>query len=322
MFAVSEYRNRVIQVAAQYAAFIQSELQSFGLDSSTQNFVLLANTQEVPGANAYGVARAPRGDGTEGIVISAPWMGDDGKINAEGVAYVLALAKFVTKFSHWSKDFIFLVTHPSPVGTQAWLEAYHGRSPRPSAPLQYDALDTYSGAIQEALHLEFGGAGEYRAIEVLVDGLNGQLPNADLVTTVVNCAKYEGIPMALHQAVSPDKFDNKWTRYLHKADILSEYVKSQALGLPKSGHSLYARYHIESVTLRGMKELPGAEYVVSGEQIGRALESSLRSFNNLLERLHHAYWFYLMPTASSYIPMSVYIPPVILLAVTLIFEVR
>ncbi|KAJ3159788.1 Glycosylphosphatidylinositol anchor attachment 1 protein [Geranomyces michiganensis] len=186
--------------------------------------------------------------------------------------------------------------------------------------LQYDPLQTHSGAIQEALNLEFGGEGDYGAVEILVDGLNGQLPNADLVTTVVQCAQYEGIPVSLHQSVTPDSFDSNWTRYLHKADTLLEYVKSQALGLPKGDHALYARYHIESITLRGMKDLPGAQYRVSGEQIGRALESALRSFNNLLERLHHAYWFYIMPTVTSYIPMSVYLPPVILLSVTLIFE--
>ncbi|KAI8916566.1 Gaa1-like protein [Powellomyces hirtus] len=326
MYAVNSYRLRVNQLASQtrspaeYAAFIQSELNGFGMEASIQNFVLATNQGATIGANSYGISRAARGDGTEAIVISSPWMDDGGKVNADGVGYVLAFAKFVTKFSHWSKDFIFLVTHPSPMGTRAWLEAYHGEQPGPNDALQYDPLETHSGAIQEALNLEFGGEGDYAAIEILVDGLNGQLPNADLVTTVVNCAQYEGIPVALHQAVTPEKFDSNWTRYLHKADILVEYMKSQALGLPRSDHALYAKYHIESITLRAIKDIPGAQYRVSGEQIGRAIESALRSFNNLLERLHHAYWFYIMPTAASYIPISVYIPPVILLSVTLVFQ--
>ncbi|KAJ3174330.1 Glycosyl phosphatidyl inositol protein transamidase complex subunit [Geranomyces variabilis] len=326
MYAVSSYRQRVNQLAgesrnaADCAAFIENELKSFDIDSSTQNFLWATNTGAVSGANAYGVYRAPRGDGTEAIVISAPWTGADGKVNAEGVGYVLAMAKFVTKFSHWSKDFVFLVTQPSPIGTRAWLEAYHGQAPKPDAALQYDPLQTHSGAIQEALNLEFGDEGDYAALEILVDGLNGQLPNADLVTTVVQCAQYESIPVSLHQSVTPESFETAWARYRHKADTLVEYVKSQALGLPKGDHALYARYHIESITLRGMKDISGTQYRVSGEQIGRALESALRSFNNLLERLHHAYWFYIMPTATSYIPMSVYLPPVILLSVTLIFE--
>ncbi|KAI8824481.1 Gaa1-like protein [Fimicolochytrium jonesii] len=323
---VKEYRTHIQALAAQskiaadYASFIEGELRSFGLDASTQDFVRFANHGPVDGSNAYGVFRAPRSDGTEAIVISTPFVAQDGRVNAGGVAYLLALAKFVTKFSHWSKDFVFVVTHPSPVGTQAWLEAYHGKQSQEGAALRYDPLAVHSGVIQEALNLELTGSDEYAAVEIDVTGLNGQLPNADLVSTVVLCNKYEGIPVALHQAVAPEKFESDWNSYLFKADILKEYVKAQAAGLPRGNHALYARYHIEAVTLRGLSDVPGRTYRINGEQLGRSIESMLRSLNNLLERLHHSYWFYLMPTASAYIPLSRYLPPVALLSVTLILE--
>jgi hypothetical protein len=43
--------------------------------------------------------------------------------------------------------------------------------------------------------------------------------------------------------------------------------------------------------------------------------------NNLLERLHHAYWFYLLPSSNLFIPIGVYIGPVILLAAGLLIYV-
>ncbi|TPX69672.1 hypothetical protein SpCBS45565_g02244 [Spizellomyces sp. 'palustris'] len=326
LWVATSYRDQIRTMGdpsknvSGHAEFIEQEFRSFGLDASTQNFLHARHDEIVSGANAYAVFRAPRGDGTEAIVISAPWLMENGAVNAEGVSYVLAFAKFVTRFSHWAKDFIFLVTHPSPIGTQAWLEAYHGVQSDLSSWLQYDPLDRHGGVIHEAINLEFDGNGEYSAVGILVDGLNGLLPNADLVTTVVRCAQYEGLPVGIHNVVSPNKFDDNWTSYVHKADVIFEYMKSQALGVPTASHALYARYHIEAMTVRGLHDVKGTQYPITGHQIGRAIESALRSLNNLLERLHHAYWFYIMPTAQSFIPLSVYIPPVILLSVTLIIE--
>lgn len=48
------------------------------------------------------------------------------------------------------------------------------------------------------------------------------------------------------------------------------------------------------------------------------MEYVFRSLNNLLERFHHAYWFYFMPTAHSFIPISKYIPPLIIIIVCVI----
>lgn len=47
--------------------------------------------------------------------------------------------------------------------------------------------------------------------------------------------------------------------------------------------------------------------------LGRTLESSLRSLNNLLERLHASYFFYLLPRPGKFIPVGHYLPAAILL---------
>lgn len=54
----------------------------------------------------------------------------------------------------------------------------------------------------------------------------------------------------------------------------------------------------------------------------RVLECMMYSLNNLLERFHHALWFYLLGAADLYIPLAFYIGPVIALSVSLIVYVR
>jgi glycosylphosphatidylinositol transamidase len=47
--------------------------------------------------------------------------------------------------------------------------------------------------------------------------------------------------------------------------------------------------------------------------LGRTLESTLRSQNNLLERLHASYFFYLLPRPGKFIPVGHYLPSAILI---------
>lgn len=51
--------------------------------------------------------------------------------------------------------------------------------------------------------------------------------------------------------------------------------------------------------------------------LGRTLESTLRSLNNLLERLHASYFFYLMPQIDHFIPVGNYLPIAVLLGASI-----
>ena len=58
-----------------------------------------------------------------------------------------------------------------------------------------------SGAIQAAINLELG-TDQISRVNVKLEGLNGQLPNLDLVNTVVRLCKKENIPTTLQKRVS------------------------------------------------------------------------------------------------------------------------
>lgn len=47
-------------------------------------------------------------------------------VNTNGIAALLSLAKLFKRNVYWAKDIILLITDQGKVGTQAWLNAYHG----------------------------------------------------------------------------------------------------------------------------------------------------------------------------------------------------
>ncbi|KAJ3085012.1 Glycosyl phosphatidyl inositol protein transamidase complex subunit [Quaeritorhiza haematococci] len=288
------------------ARFVERELRDMGMDASIQLFNVTDNSEKRWGANAYAVFRAPRGDGTEGVVISAPWECMDGSYNLNGVSLLLGFARFAAKYSYWAKDLIFVVNDRRVVGTKAWLQAYHGEAAPSWEALQYESLKTHGGAIQEAINLEFGGGPQdYSHVGLYVEGLNGQQSNADLITVTARMLSWSGIPTTLHHdSLDEGHIRTEWDAYVASAKRLATYIKYQALGFPVAGHALYPRYKIEAVTMVGQRT-HNTYYSVGTQRI---------------ELLHHSFWFYVMPSPHAFLLLSVYIPPVVLLSAPLVLQ--
>lgn len=62
-------------------------------------------------------------------------------------------------------------------------------------------LEGHSGSIQAALNLEFPHD-KVKFFHIAIEGINGQLPNLDLVNTVFRLCRKERIPVALHTEVT------------------------------------------------------------------------------------------------------------------------
>merc|ERR1712038_707222 len=67
-------------------------------------------------------------------------------------------------------------------------------------------------------------------------------------------------------------------------------MTGQATGVPRGNHGLFHRFGIEAVTLEG------------------------RTVNNLLERFHQSFSFYLLCSGSRYVSIGLYMPVLGLLA--------
>ncbi|KAG9304501.1 hypothetical protein G9A89_020065 [Geosiphon pyriformis] len=299
-------------------AYVEAELRKAGLKTGKQNFTVETSGKVISGVNVFGIITAPRGDGTEALVLSAPWVSKDGlTVNINGVAAVLSIGSFFQKHTYWSKDIIILITDGGEIGVQAWLESYHDyhRSDIVACPLLLR-----SGVIQAAVNLDLPGTNDYRALGIFYEGVNGQLPNLDLINTIVRITRVSfHIPIMLHDS-GHIYWVNDYGDYYSSLYNLALTMKYQALGHSTGSHGLFLRYKIDAVTLYG-KTLEGTYQPFMFLEIGTVVESTFRSLNNLLEHLHQSFFFYLLPSPETYISIGSYLPPAILLAVGLILHI-
>jgi glycosylphosphatidylinositol transamidase len=58
---------------------IRNVLDSFGLDTSLQTFQLDKDGNSTIGSNIHGILRSPRAEGTEAILLVAPYVCENGE---------------------------------------------------------------------------------------------------------------------------------------------------------------------------------------------------------------------------------------------------
>ena len=73
---------------------VRTIFNTAGLPTATQHFEYLSAGNLTAGNNVYSVLHAPRGDGTEAIVVLAPQYNTNGEQNTNGVALLLTLARY------------------------------------------------------------------------------------------------------------------------------------------------------------------------------------------------------------------------------------
>ena len=188
----------------------------------------------------------------------------------------------------------------SQTGTQAWVDAYHdAHDPRSVAPLPLK-----SGALQGALAIDFPQEKRFEALHIVYDGTNGQLPNLDLINAVVTVA---GNQMHIHSAIQKMKSHNGG--YRHRLQTMFRGMINQGLGYAAGPHSSFIPYHVDAVTLQ-----PYGDGIMDEMAMGRIVEGSFRSLNNLLEHLHQSFFFYLLMQRDRFVSIGTYLPSAMLVA--------
>ncbi|KAJ4428966.1 hypothetical protein ANN_25962 [Periplaneta americana] len=177
----------------------------------------------------------------------------------------------------------------------------------------FQHLKEMFAAINLELHAEKIGY-----IDVKIEGLNGQLPNLDLVNLVHRMCSKEGVRHTFKNRENSNYRDS-FKEWQHSFKTLMAMVTTQATGVPNGNHGLFHRFGIEAVTLEGF-EKKGKGNPALYFHIGRVLEGLFRSLNNLLERFHQSYFFYLLPATDRYISIGMYMPPLGLLCAGLVIK--
>ncbi|KTG44911.1 hypothetical protein cypCar_00038567 [Cyprinus carpio] len=293
-------------------------MQSRGLEVFTQSFSRKLPFPDenkerymVRGTNVYGILRAPRAPRTEALVITAPC--SPGNTNNQAVALLLALAQYFRNQIYWAKDIIFLVNEHDLIGTQAWLEGYHHTN---ITGMEYSPLQGRAGSIQAALSLELS-SDVITSLDLVLEGLNGQLPNLDLANLFYAFCQKLGVLCTIQGKLQRNDWDTA-EGYTHAAQTMMLMVLKQACGRSWGDHGLFLRYHIEAASVRGINSF--RHYKTDATTIGRLLEGMVRKLNNLLERLHQSYFFYLLPSLSRFVSIGYYMPAFGLLAVILLLR--
>ncbi|KAH9173624.1 Gaa1-domain-containing protein [Lactarius sanguifluus] len=308
--------------SAERAAFFATEFAKSGIPSSTQRYSIPTARGVLNGTNAYAVFSAPRTSGTEAVVISASWKSLTGGYNLRGVSTVLSLATFMTHYSHWSKDIIFVISDSHLDGMHAWLSAYH----TPTNPNQdVEPLSIASGVIWTALKhrlpRSFVRSDYFIALFVelqpQVEGLNGRLPNQDLINSFRVISQHtSGVPVLLYDHYEPSEFPGREQIRSFFPSWLPDWIRE---------HGDVHRQRAEQVGHTGFSTNAITLFAVPSNgphgfhALGRTVESTLRTMNNLLERLHASFFFYIMTTPSSFLKIGSYLPSVVLVAASLMF---
>ena len=204
-------------------------------------------------------------------------------------------------WSLWSKDIIVLITSDSKAGPQAWVDAYHDeRSSSLVAPLPIK-----SGALQGVVVVDNALNHRFESIHIVYDGVNGQLPNLDLFNTATAIASGQmGIGVALQRM---------WKHsdsYQDRLRTMLRGMVSQGLGHASGPHSSFIPYHVDAITLQAVGDGWQDEMAM-----GRCVESTFRSLNNLLEKFHQSFFFYLLMQPNRFVSIGTYLPSAMLVAV-------
>ncbi|CAG0887606.1 unnamed protein product [Cyprideis torosa] len=306
-------------------AFIHSRFLQLGLDTGIHNFTLnypYGNRTKFTGRSIYGILRAPRHASTESIVLTTPFRtGEEGDTSYPAVAMLLALAELFRTTTYWAKDIIFLVADQEQLGVQAWLEAYHRTTCGAEGVLIAGDLEHRAGSIQAAVNLEIPHV-PFSHMEVKVEGLNGQLPNLDLVNLAHRLCNRERVVHTFKGL--PVRYDNgggsDLDGYVNNLYTLSQMVLEQAVGVPNGNHGLFLRFGISAITMESRVDSSVARPTVRFRQLGRVLEGIVRSLNNLLERFHQSFFFYLMLSSTRFVSIAFFFPPFAVMAAPLLIR--
>uniref|UniRef100_A0A8C6SCI8 GPI-anchor transamidase component GPAA1 n=1 Tax=Neogobius melanostomus TaxID=47308 RepID=A0A8C6SCI8_9GOBI len=310
-----EFAAHKRKVGGMPVDWLVKTFQARGLEVYTQRFSRTLPFPDenkerymVKGTNVYGILRAPRAPRTEALVLSAPCsLGDD---NNQAVGLLLGLAQYFRNQIYWAKDIIFLVNEHDLIGMQAWLEGYHHTN---TTGMDWSPLHGRGGSIQAALSLELS-SDVVTSLDLVLEGLNGQLPNLDLANLFYAFCQKIGVLCTIQGKLQRNDWDSV-SGYSHSVQTMMLMVMKQASGRPWGDHGLFLRYHIEAATIKGVNSF--RQYKTDVSTVGRLLEGMYRKLNNLLERLHQSYFFYLMPSLSHFVSIGYYMPAFGLLAVIL-----
>lgn len=156
-------------------------------------------------------------------------------------------------------------------------------------------------------------------IDVKIEGLNGQLPNLDLFNVVQRITAREGITSGYKHTTLKKRRSHHSTLQNNVKNMLSMLL-TQSTGVPNGNHGLFHRHRIEALTLEGVRRHTNGAHSYNGLALLKTIEGISRSLNNLLEKFHQSYFFYILIHNDRFVSIGDYMPCMILLVFPLFIK--
>ena len=242
----------------------------------------------------YAIYHAPKGDDTEAMVLATPWYSEfegESKLNVGGLSLSIGLARYLRRLSIWAKNVILVFPEDGEQSLRYWVNAYH------------TTLENTAGSLECAIVVDCPSSGDYIGyIDLEYAGINGQLPNLDLINTAIHIAENEGIRVSVNNT----PFGQLWTNdfYSRVTSLFSGLFSIASSGILEYGdNKSFSGWNVQAIKLRGVE---GHNSDITS--FGRVIESTLRSVNNLLEKFHQSFFFYLLLGAKNFVSVGMYLP--------------
>eukprot|EP00211_Chloroparvula_japonica_P004751 CAMPEP_0119125164 /NCGR_PEP_ID=MMETSP1310-20130426/4532_1 /TAXON_ID=464262 /ORGANISM="Genus nov. species nov., Strain RCC2339" /LENGTH=608 /DNA_ID=CAMNT_0007115209 /DNA_START=154 /DNA_END=1980 /DNA_ORIENTATION=+ len=270
-----------------------------------------------------GIVRARSGSGTEAIVVAGPVDSLTQDHGSSVPPVLLSLMQELSNAAWLHKDIIFLM-YPKQFEYEAigsWLESYVGGVVDEWGSSQLPRV----GMLRTAICLDSDVG--YKNAEVLYDGVDGRLPNLDLLNCAMREGRKTGVRLSLgnlfedqsprpssHPALYSPLLNGiqdflRWFRpyspYPYTMTMVETFLSGllrQAIGRPNGIHAIFQRYRIEALSV-GTNPQVLASY---GLRVGCVLEGLVRNANNLIETLHQSFYQYFLPHPFLYISIGHY----------------
>lgn len=302
-FRESEWNYvRGFRMETKYWDFENSHKSHPSLESWLSNLGLKVSYHYDEASNStilYAIMHATRGDNTEAVVLVTPYMTSTNQPNIGGFALAPTLARYFSRMSIWSKNIIFVFPPDNGVALRNWVEAYH------------TSLDLTAGSIEAAIVMEYPeDSDNFDHMKVFYEGLNGQLPNLDFFNVVQTISRNENIKLNIQNTPLGQIEQNNY--YTRLRTLASGILNLATAGLKSvsPGCEAFSGWQIQAVTIQAVGT--GGPDIT---QFGRIVDSTFRSVNNLLEKFHQSFFFYLLLSPTNFVSIGTYLPSAVLLAV-------
>jgi len=238
-----------------------------------------------------------------------------------GLGLSLGISKALSDVTWLSKN-VILVEVSDERQLAAWIKDYYSES----------SDMVRGGTIIGGIVLDFEKPDEgIDHVEIDVAGIDGKLPNLDLVNLVIYILnskirapvtigsnplmdekqrnKLSDTIMTLSKNITPLRRTSVKT-YLSEMDNLIRFMRDVAFG--NSGwHAYLLPYDIHSLTVKVHSNSKKSNKVQT-EAMGEAVELIVRSISNLSERFHQSYFLYLLPNLRKFVSIGEFFGPLLM----------